>query len=193
MPSSMRKLARSTSRHAVRIGAAAVLLTVPLAGAAVAAPSDDQSGANASGRYCVEVYGQATTSGRVSPLQYRHCSNKSRSDARASLSSAEARQAIGAKAAASTLLMTWFADRDYRGASTDVYGSAGPCDTAGYKLTLSWTWSGRISSAGGTTACNIARFYNGAKTFAESQILPTPYLGSRLNDNVSMIQVYRRG
>lgn len=178
---------RAIARPALGGSIAAALLTVPLAGTALASPTAN------TGRYCVEVYGAPPSPGGISPMQYRNCSTTSMSTAQAGLSSATARAATGGVTAMSSdLLMTWFSDSDYNGSYTNIYGSAGPCDSAGYKITPSSWWQNNMSSVGGTTQCNIARFYTRSKTYAESQLLPTHYLGSTLNDNVGMVQVYRR-
>lgn len=80
---------------------------------------------------------------------------------------------------------------DYGGNRTNIYGSAGPCDTAGYRIVPDFYWQTHLTSAAGFAFCNTARFTNRALTYARTFGLPVPYLGALLNDNVGKIQVYR--
>ncbi|MEE2037095.1 hypothetical protein Q8791_07660 [Nocardiopsis sp. CT-R113] len=49
-----------------------------------------------------------------------------------------------------------------------------------------------MSSAGGTSACNTATFFNRAGTYSRTFPLPVAFLGTTLGDNVGKVQVYRR-
>jgi hypothetical protein len=104
-----------------------------------------------------------------------------------------AEKAQGAKVQSSDLLMTWFSDINYGGDSSDIYGSSGPCDAAGYKLspgTFWWgNWGNILSSAGGTDACNAGEFYSQDNTRVWRGMLPTPSIGD-VNDDVGMVRTY---
>ncbi|WP_157420316.1 hypothetical protein [Actinomadura kijaniata] len=141
-------------------------------------------------RYCAVLVGKAT-GGKPSPVLARACDGTSAANARAKMLQAS-KDGPQATALAATLLMTWYANTDYRVPATSVYGSAGPCDSAGYRLRPDSYWSRNLSSARGSGSCNTARFANIAGTYSRTFALPVPYLGSALNDNVGTIWVYYR-
>lgn len=94
----------------------------------------------------------------------------------------------------SDLLMTWFEHAGYGGASADIYGSEGPCDTAGYEFhpdtTWWWSWGNIISSAAGTDQCNIARFITQSGTYGVTYLLPVAGFNPTVNDNVGIIRAW---
>lgn len=91
-------------------------------------------------------------------------------DAEAKLRSPQTQAQVGT--ASSDLLMTWFEHIDYGGNRTNIYGSAGPCDTAGYRIVPDFYWQTHLTSAAGFAFCNTARFTNRALTYARTFGLP---------------------
>jgi hypothetical protein len=139
---------------------------------------------------CVVVVGKAANPDQVSPVLFQYCSTISGSDAMAHLTSPQVEATLGPNAVnSSDLLMTWFEDGDFEGQSTDVFGAAGPCDSAGYRLVPSTFWQTHLSSAAGTSQCNEATFTTRSLTFAETHPLPTN-ITSTLNDNVGVVHVF---
>jgi hypothetical protein len=59
---------------------------------------------------------------------------------------------------ASTLLMTWYSSYNYGGSSTKIYGSGGPCDSAGYGFPDMGTpeWNDRVRSWKVFNNCNYS-------------------------------------
>ncbi|TYP86445.1 hypothetical protein [Blastococcus xanthinilyticus] len=57
-------------------------------------------------------------------------------------------------AAASTVLMTWYANDNYVGNSTLIYGSSGTCDYTGYRVSPNSYWNNNIRSIRGAGNCN---------------------------------------
>lgn len=88
--------------------------------------------------------------------------------------------------------MTWFKDSGFKGNKTEIRGSDGPCDTAGYKVAPNSYWQKNLSGVKGTNLCNRATIDNQAKTHADDFKLPVSYIGSDLNDNVGLVRVYKR-
>jgi len=152
---------------------------------AAASPASAAPAPEAADEHCVVLVG-SSENGEASPVLETVCAP----------SRAQAHSALDALAphevSASTLLITLYADPDYRGEATSIYGSAGPCDRAGYELHLNAYWGTRVSSARGTTACNTATFYNRANNYSRTFSLPVGFLGTTLGDNVGKIQVFRR-
>jgi hypothetical protein len=60
-----------------------------------------------------------------------------------------------------TLLMTWYADSDFNGASTQVRGDDGGCDSSGYGIAyVGDDWNDRISSWKLWGTCNSVTLYD---------------------------------
>lgn len=153
---------------------------VGVTGAAAATPAHD----------CVVVVGKAANPTQLSPVLFQYCSSISESDAMAHLTSPQVKSQLGSNAVnSSDLLMTWFVDADFMNTSTNIFGSAGPCDSAGYRIAPDPFWANNLSSAAGTSQCNEATFTTQSLTFAETHPLPTN-LTSTLNDNVGLIHVF---
>lgn len=146
--------------------------------------------------YCAVLVGKPTAKDAVSPVLGQACSTASPEEARTLMeadANANSRAAGGPVALSSDLLMTAWEDSYYNGSSTNFYGSAGPCDSSGYSLHLDtgwFSWGDRISSAAGTAQCRIARFHTQSATYSLAFRLPTPGLGSTLNDNVDLVQIW---
>jgi hypothetical protein len=175
----------------------AVLGFSVLTTAAADVPSPGQEGA----QYCATLVGRSTVQGEASPVLARVCSTVSPEEARTNmLRVAEQEQAQAGPGAqditplSSDLLMTWFSDADYGGDRDDIYGSAGPCDSGGYELHpktwFPWEWGNIISSAAGTETCDTADFITQSGTYGQTFILPVPFLGPTLNDNVGIIRTW---
>lgn len=90
----------------------------------------------------------------------------------------------------SDLLMTWWADINFGGNHTAIYGSAGPCDSAGYRITPNSYWQTHISSISGAGQCNEVDLTTRSLNYADDFALSVGYIGSTLNDNVGRVQVY---
>lgn len=139
-------------------------------------------------QHCVILVGKAASPGGISPVLYHYCSTVSSEDARTHMITS--RTAIGPFALSADLLMTWFEHSDFFGASTQVFGDDGTCDSAGYRLDPNPTWANNISSAKGFGQCNHARFTNIAQNFSDDFALPIDFIGQTLNDNVGTIHVF---
>jgi len=151
--------------------------------------------------YCATLVSRSTVEGEGSPVLARACSTVSHEDARTNMLQVEqqerAKAGLGAQdntTRSSDLLMTWFEEADYGGDREDIYGSDGPCDSAGYEFhpdtLFPWQWGNVISSAAGTETCNMADFITQSGTYAQTFNLPVPFLGHTLNDNVGTIRTW---
>jgi hypothetical protein len=183
------------SGRTVRAGVSGAL-TLLLTGA-FSAPSSAAEESPPS--YCVMVYGVAVSATAPSPLLYEYCSTKGRDDAYKHLNSPTTLARLGRSRAFASraLLMTWFEDADYNADNedadkTDIFGDEGPCDTAGYRIEPNNDWKGKISSIGGTVECNRATLTNRDLNYAETQILPTPWVGEKLDNNIGLVNVFHR-
>jgi hypothetical protein len=167
-----------------RLGAILTAATAAVAvapGLAQAADSSTASAADvgAAARHCAVLVGPSHD-GRTSPVLARACDGTSAATARARTLQAAAKAGRNADTTprAATVLMTLYSDTNYRGTSYQVLGGGGTCDSAGYRISLAqWQlspWMYILSSIKRAGACNKA------------------YLGSLLNDNVSVIWVYNR-
>src|SRR5512139_983469 len=180
------------ARVAVPVAAAAATAAVSPGLATVDAVAE--TGAD---RHCAVLIGKATD-GKVSPVLAHACDDISAANARAKMLRAASKNSSKStvKPLADDLLMIWYSDADYGGASTTIYGDEGPCDSAGYRLhtgnSALGIWGRLLSSARGAGSCNTARFSNRAGTASQTFGLPVSYLGSLLNDNVGAIWVYNR-
>lgn len=88
----------------------------------------------------------------------------------------------------STLLMSWYKDANYYGASTLIYGYYGPCDSAGYGIAyVGNAWNDVISSFKVWNNCYYSRAYTNSNyggTCARYH-LNVPWVGSTMNDRIS--------
>ncbi|MFI9453553.1 hypothetical protein [Amycolatopsis sp. NPDC052450] len=127
--------------------------------ASAATVSDDSTG-----RYCAWVVGPAQN-GDVSPVLAKSCSEVSPAAAAAGLTSQGDGHAISAIAEA-TPLMYWYSNGNYNrnaaGSMTTIYGSAGPCDSAGYRVEPDSYWKANMSSILGDNNCRYAHVTNRA-------------------------------
>lgn len=48
--------------------------------------------------------------------------------------------------------MTWWADINLGGNNSAIYGSSGPCDSAGYRIAPNSYWQTHLSSISGSNA-----------------------------------------
>ncbi|MCS0635049.1 hypothetical protein NX801_05130 [Streptomyces sp. LP05-1] len=171
------RLPRSArSRFTAVLASAAFLLPTATAQAAQSAPA-------APARHCVVVLDQLRPGESASRVLSRDCATGT-----------EAPAPTG-RAAAATLLMTWYADIDYGGDSTQIRGSYGGCNAEGYGFAyVGDAWNDRISSFKTFNSCDTVSGYDHANygldvyycgrcgsggTFSE------PYVGNNANDRIS--------
>ncbi|WP_055714895.1 hypothetical protein [Streptomyces torulosus] len=169
------------------ISAAAAVVGV-LTAAAPAGAAGSTPASTAQGKHCVVVVDKAPSDGGVSPELYRNCADTA-AKARALLASPQAKAQTNGKAVQATELMTWYSDDQLRGNSTIVYGSAGTCDSVGYRLSPDLYWATNISSATGYGRCTVATFFSRPLSYSRTFRLPALNLGSILNDYVGIIDV----
>ena len=172
---------------------AAILAAVSLSSLAAATASASASAG--SDQFCVVMVGASVNPSTASPVEYSYCSAISAADARDHMNSRQsARSATPASALSSDLLMTWYTDIDYGtnvGPATQIFGSAGPCDSACYRIAPSSYWATNMSSIQGNGNCNTVRLTTRSGTYSETRQLPANQLGSTLNDNVGLTNVYQ--
>jgi hypothetical protein len=95
----------------------------------------------------------------------------------------------------STLLMTWYKDIHYLGASTRIYGNSGPCDSSGYGIPnlAAWFsgWNDVISSFKVWNNCNWTRAYTNINYggLCTRYYGNVPWVGSPMNDKISSFWV----
>lgn len=172
--------------------AAVVGLSLAMSPAASAATPPPTSGPSAKGeaRYCVIVLGKSDNVNSDSPVLYENCAT-SDAEAKGHLNNARVAKASGGFVTASSdLLMTWWADVNYDGYYTAIYGAAGTCDSAGYRVTPSSYWQVNITGITGAGQCNEADVISRSLTYADDFALPVAYIGDTLNDNVGRVQIY---
>jgi hypothetical protein len=109
---------------------------------------------------------------------------------------------------ASTLLMTWYIDADYRGTSTYIEGHDGPCDRDGYGIRnvngWTWGWNDVISSFKAWNHCNFVvgytdinygghsrTWFNGNGTYAVDA-LDVGNVGPDMNDKISSFRLQQQ-
>ncbi len=166
--------------------AAAALMAASLF--ATASPASAEAAPQAANEHCAVLIGPSEN-GEASPVLETVCAP----------TGARIHSELAAFAthtvSSNDLLITLWEDANYTGSKTNIYGSAGPCDSAGYELhlntTFPWSWGNRVSSAQGTTECDTADFTTQSNTYARTYNLPTPGLNSTLNDNVGKIHVFK--
>jgi hypothetical protein len=132
------------------------------------------------GQYCATVLAPTRAGENESHVTFENCyaSEKERASAPALRDT--------------TLLMTWYKDRDYFGGSTQWRGSAGGCDSAGYgKAVVDWDWATTISSfkvwsgCYHTTAYTNENFGGASRTYSGN----VPYVGDFMNDIIHSMWV----
>ncbi|MCX4582919.1 hypothetical protein [Streptomyces sp. NBC_01481] len=165
------------SRTSLALASAACLVAL---GTPASAAAGTPGGA-ASETHCVIVVDKVKPGETVSKVVPRGCFTGSESAARA--------EAAVPVAAAETHLMTWAEHADYGGAYTHIYGSAGPCDSAGYSFRPGSWWSSRLSSFLVEGGCN--KSYLSGPRGNGSFDSDVPYVGDTLNDAVTYIKVWR--
>ncbi|MGJ5830075.1 hypothetical protein [Streptomyces ossamyceticus] len=170
------------------ISAAAAVVGVLTAAAPAGAAAGSTQASTAQGKHCVVLVGKAPSDGGVSPELYRNCADTA-AKARALLTSPQAKAQTNGKAVQATELMTWYSNDQLWGNSTVVYGSAGTCDSVGYRLSPDLYWATNISSATGHGRCTVATFFSRPLSYSRTFRLPALNLGSILNDYVGIIDV----
>lgn len=172
-----------SSAAVVCAGAAVASVATP----AAAAPATDKS----SDSHCVMIVDKAKSPTDVSETLFSYC-GKTAADATERLNRARVKNKDGNEVTASSsdLLMTWWSDRSFGGSYTSIYGGAGPCDSAGYRVKPNSYWQVRISSVSGGPLCNWVDLTTRSLTYADDFDLPTEWIGSVLNDNVGLTHVY---
>lgn len=184
-----------SARIAFRVGLAAVAVagSVLASGSVASAASGPSTGAEAANptQFCVVVLGEAVSAKQDSPVLYQNCAT-SAAVASSRLAAARVPKAGGGTVTpqSSDLLMTWWADINLGGNHTQIYGSAGPCDSAGYRVKPNDYWQTHISSISGAGQCNEVELTTRSLTYADDFGLPIRYIGSTLNDNVGLVKVY---
>ncbi|MEU1041385.1 hypothetical protein [Streptomyces sp. NPDC005907] len=165
------------SRTALALASAACLLTV---GSPALAASGAAAGTSAKPTHCVLVLDEVKTGESASDVDSYTCFSGS---------DASSRAAAAVPAAAQTELMTWAEHASYGGTYTKVYGSAGPCDAAGYSFSPNNYWSANLSSFLIDGGCNksFLRGPRGNGSFTGD----VPYVGDTLNDAVTYVKIWR--
>jgi hypothetical protein len=85
--------------------------------------------------------------------------------------------------------MIWYNGTGYTSNSTVIYGNAGTCDRAGYRIAPSSYWKVNISSIARLQTCDAARITNRALNDSAAFFLSTPTI-ARFDNNVGLVQVY---
>ncbi|MFE9019277.1 hypothetical protein ACFYNL_11995 [Streptomyces sp. NPDC007808] len=162
------------SRTALALASAACVLAVGSpALAAGTAPT-------ATTTHCVLVLDEVKAGERVSDVSSYKCFKGADASARAAAAAPRAQ----------TELMTWAEHADYGGTYTKVYGSAGPCDSAGYSFSPNSYWSTHLSSFLLDGGCNRS-FLSGPRGNGSFSSRSVSYVGDTLNDAVSYIKIWR--
>ncbi|GAA0519796.1 hypothetical protein Ade02nite_81000 [Paractinoplanes deccanensis] len=162
---------RSTlTRRVGSVVAAAVVASLLSTGVAGAAPAPT--------RFCSVLLGSEKDAAGQSVVLAEKCSTS---------------RAIAAAVvpAASTKLMTWYADAGWKGTSADIYGSAGTCDSEGYSYTPNYVWQLQMSSIKGYGNCNRVwlQDHGGSNGI---YALPFSFGATRYNDDVAWLNVYHQ-
>lgn len=172
---------------------------VPLIGAVVAAAGITvSSGAVASATtepaqattHCATVVSdQLDQNGNSVVVGPMRCSSTSQ-DALAQSRKSTASTNGAASTQAYTLLLTEYKDAGYGGGVLyDYYGTAGPCDSAGYHLVNYVQVELSVSSMQGFNNCNFVRI-NDEQFHYGTFGLPLYYVGDEWNDDLVALQVY---
>jgi hypothetical protein len=96
---------------------------------------------------------------------------------------------------ASALLMTWYKDINYNGASTRIYGNSGPCDSAGYGIpnlgAYGSSWNDSVSSFKVWNNCYYTRAYTNINYGGTCKRYHNnvSWVGSTMNDKISSFWV----
>lgn len=96
-------------------------------------------------------------------------------------------QAGTARAAASTVLMTWFQHINLTGSTTVIYGDAGTCDSSGYRVHTNNYWEANLSSVRRAGNCNYAEVVTPYPSRYASRCLTMYSMPGGFNDNTAMV------
>jgi hypothetical protein len=157
---------------------AAALITTD-ASIAHASPANDSAKPKGN-QYCAAVLAPMSAGDKESNVTFKNCY------------SSEKERASAPALRATTLLMTWYTDRDYFGGSTQWRGSAGGCDSAGYgKAVVPWDWAITISSFKVWSGCYHTTAYTNENFGGASRIYSgnVPYVGDFMNDIIHSMWV----
>ncbi|MBN6034053.1 hypothetical protein [Amycolatopsis sp. 195334CR] len=171
----------------------AIVLALPLAGVATASESQ----ASGDGQYCSWLVGPAPADGGVSPVLANECSDVSPEDAQERMRTAASQGSTAARTALVDVpIMYWYEHTDFnnmggaKGEFTTIFGSAGPCDGAGYRVEPTYWWKHNLSSIIGGSNCDFARLTNIALNSSQEFGIAgyyARYLGG-FHDNVGLTQ-----
>ncbi|WP_139183085.1 hypothetical protein [Actinopolyspora xinjiangensis] len=175
--------------------AAAAALFITSAGAATA----QEAAHSESDSYCAIKLGKSEA-GKESPVLARACSSESSADATAKMKAKLAEKSDSTDdvtVKASMAIMYWYEhknfNRDKDGDMTVIYGDAGNCDSAGYRITpVSW-WKNNLSSIFGNGDCGYADITNKAYTYTEQNVYVQYDYNTgigRFDNNVGVIQIH---
>ncbi len=100
-------------------------------------------------------------------------------------------RSLAAAAADRVQLMSWYSEVDYGGWRESIYGKAGPCNQAGYRLDTSGYWSRNLSSYRVYDPCWWSSMTNdqGEESLRQGDV---SYVGASFNDNVASMRVWSR-
>lgn len=175
------------------IGAMALFAGTPLAQAqpGPAAPTDGADAAEPQGQYCVILVDKPADPNIPSNELFSSCSDTSIEEAESEMRSAETESSLAQRGvavqAAAIPIMRWSENLNNSQPYTVIYGNYGPCDGAGYNLSVNSYWNVRITSMQGYNNCNFARMYQRAGGLVQDQRLPLGYVGDAFNDNIGRI------
>ncbi|GAA4909071.1 hypothetical protein [Streptomonospora salina] len=97
-------------------------------------------------------------------------------------------------ATASTLIMTWYQDRNYAGDTADIRKSGGPCDSRGYGISdVGFLWHDEISSFKTWNGCTVTRAYEHSDYgghFGHYGSDRVVYVGDHINDAISSFRTW---
>jgi hypothetical protein len=96
------------------------------------------------------------------------------------------------------LIATFYEDSGFQGASDEVWGDEGPCDSVGYGFSdLSdvldgWVWDGGISSFTLNSGCNASLIYDDYNFTGNSTGTGpvVPFVGQSFNDNIYSMRTW---
>ncbi|GAB3295823.1 hypothetical protein GCM10027563_37520 [Parasphingorhabdus pacifica] len=159
----------------------------------------EETSSDKSGPFCATMVGEAPPSGN-SPVLAEACSEVSPEDAATKMRAEYAEQTGGAESVATMAdlpLMHWYEhgnfNRDLAGAMTTIYGSAGTCDTAGYRVEPAAWWQDNLSSIFGDGSCAYADITNRALNYTKRNVHVhydyNPGLGS-FDNNVGIVNIH---
>jgi hypothetical protein len=123
------------------------------------------------GEDCVIVLDELRPGEETSRVVFQKCSTD-----RTELAPSAWSESAGIQA--SWRLMTWFSDWGTGGDSTEIYGTAGPCDASGYGISyVGNAWNDRIHSWNLDSLCWRVTAYQHAGYKGSSFYYPGPFWG----------------